>query len=91
MLERITEDKELIEALRYCVTDYNNIQSRLCNKCQYAKYADGKYGCENKLKADAADALEECMKRENALRSLIDGRSDPVSCNVDAILKGEYE
>lgn len=54
---------ELIKALRCCVTDYNNIQSRLCNKCQYAKYADGKYGCENKLKADAADALEAANER----------------------------
>lgn len=39
----------------------------------------------------AADAIEECMKKENAIRSLIDGRGDPVSCNLDAILKGEYE
>lgn len=54
--------EELVNALRCCVTDYNSIQSRLCNKCQYAKYADGKYGCENKLKADAADALETSEK-----------------------------
>ena len=53
---------ELIKALRCCVTDYNSIQSRLCNKCQYAKYADGKYGCENKLKADAADAIERLQR-----------------------------
>lgn len=54
---------ELIEALRFCITDHNNIQSRLCNKCQYAKYADGKSGCENKLKADSADAIEELISR----------------------------
>lgn len=54
--------EELVNALRCCVTDYNSIQSRLCNKCQYAKYADGKYGCENKLKADAADAIERLEK-----------------------------
>lgn len=53
----------IVKGLRCCVTDYNNIQSRLCNKCQYAKYADGKYGCENKLKADAADAIEELISR----------------------------
>lgn len=63
MLERITEDAEVIKALRCCVTDCNNIQSRLCNKCNYAKYADGKHGCENKLKADAADAIEELIPR----------------------------
>ena len=60
---------ELIKALRCCVTDYNNIQSRLCNKCPYAKYADGKYGCENKLKADAADALEAAEKRIKELEA----------------------
>jgi hypothetical protein len=49
------------------VTDYNNIQSRLCNKCQYAKYADGKYGCENKLKADAADALKALLKERTEM------------------------
>lgn len=62
--------KELISALRYCVTDYNNIQSRLCNKCHYAKYADGKYGCENKLKADAADAIEELIKERDRYKEL---------------------
>lgn len=54
--------EELVNSLRCCVTDYNSIQSRLCNKCHYAKYADGKYGCENKLKADAADAIEKLEK-----------------------------
>ena len=48
----------IVRALRCCVTNYNSTQSRLCNKCPYKEYADGKSGCENKLKADAADALE---------------------------------
>lgn len=85
------ENTELIKSLRWCIVDFNSTQSRRCNECPYRIYADGKKACENKAKRDAADALEEYMKKENALRSLIDGRSDPVSCNVDAILMGEYE
>lgn len=54
---------ELIEALRCCIVDFNSTQSRRCNECPYRIYADGKYGCENKLKADAADALEAADKR----------------------------
>lgn len=60
--------EELVKALRCCVIDYNSIQSRLCNKCQYAKYADGKYGCENKLKADAASLIEDMMCEIEDLR-----------------------
>ena len=53
----------IVKALRCCVTDYNSTQSRLCNKCPYKEYADGRSGCENKLKADAADAIEELISR----------------------------
>lgn len=53
----------IVKALRCCVTNYNSTQSRLCNKCPYKEYADGKSGCENKLKADAADAIEELISR----------------------------
>ena len=53
----------IVKALRCCVTNYNSTQSRLCNKCPYKEYADGKSGCENKLKADAADALEAANER----------------------------
>lgn len=70
------ENTELIKALRCCVTDYNNIQSRLCNKCPYAKYADGKYGCENKLKADAADALEAADEKIADYTAAIDALDD---------------
>lgn len=61
--------EELVKALLCCVTDFNNIQSRLCNKCPYAKYADGKYGCENKLKADAAEAIEELISELDACKT----------------------
>lgn len=76
---------ELIDALRKCSTPLAH-----CDGCKY----DGKVfpnGCDAQVMRDAAAALEECMKKENALKSLIDGRGDPVSYNVDAILKGEYE
>lgn len=53
---------ELITALRCCIVDFNSTQSRRCNECPYRIYADGKYGCENKLKADAADAIERLEK-----------------------------
>lgn len=53
----------IVKALLCCVTDYNSTQSRLCNKCPYKEYADGRSGCENKLKADAADAIEELISR----------------------------
>lgn len=52
----------IVKALRCCVTNYNSTQSRLCNKCPYKEYADGKSGCENKLKADAAYAFETSEK-----------------------------
>ena len=75
---------ELIAGLRECATVGD------CSKCKmHDEYSYDM--CAIKLLLAAADALEECMKKENALRSLIDGRGDPVSCNVDAILKGEYE
>ena len=54
---------ELIKALRCCIVDFNSIQSRLCNECPYRIYADGKKACENKVKRDAADALEAAEKR----------------------------
>lgn len=76
------EIKKIIETLRHCGSHqecYNcPLEGKAAEDCM-------------KIMLDAADALEECMKRENAPRSLIDGRGDPVSCNVDAILKGEYE
>lgn len=78
--------EELVKSLRCCVTDFNSIQSRLCNKCQYAKYADGKYGCENKLKADAADAIEYLiLQNENAQHAI---RGLDATCNW---LIKEYE
>ena len=76
------ENTEIIKALREC---------EYCDVCSIAVDGDCPFGGRNALEVAAADELEEYMKKENALRSLIDGRSDPVSCNVDAILMGEYE
>ena len=75
-------NEDLIKALRNCGSALGN-----CGLCFYKNLPI----CHFQMAIDAADALEECIKKENALRSLIDGRGDPVSCNVDAILKGEYE
>ena len=57
------EREELIKALRCCIVDFNSTQSRRCNECPYRIYADGKKACENNVKRDAADALEEDEKR----------------------------
>lgn len=69
---------ELITALRCCIVDFNSTQSRLCNECPYRIYADGKKACENKVKHDAADALEAADKRiaelEDELRFQLDTR-----------------
>ena len=80
---------ERIKALRNCANaNYEYpAEGASCSKCPYNKVIY----CKCTMMRAAADALEECMKKENALKSLIDGRDDPVSCNVDAILKGEYD
>ena len=49
----------IVKGLRCCVTDYNNIRSRLCNECPYKNCQP----CENSLKAHAADAIEELISR----------------------------
>lgn len=73
---------ERIAVLRHCGSHIG------CYKCPLAGKASD--DC-LKILLYAADALEEYVKKEKALKTLINGRGDPVSCNVDAILKGEYE
>ena len=68
----------IVKALRCCVTNYNSTQSRLCNKCPYKEYADGIKGCENKLKADAADAIEELIPRLPKWISVNDELPSPI-------------
>lgn len=74
--------EKLIVAFRYC-SEYT-----FCNECPIFDDCDGDMDEAMRI---AADAIEKYIKIENALKSLIDGRNDPVSCNVDAILKGEEE
>lgn len=72
---------ELIKALR--------CDGTCSDECPYS---NGREWCdEDRMINDAADALEKYQKIENALKLLIDGRGDPVSCNVEAILKGEID
>lgn len=84
---------ELIKALRRCsyMTVADELNEDYCKPCAYYTEDSADVTCIDRMMIDAADALEKCMKKENDLRTLIDGRGDPVSSNVDAILKGEYE
>lgn len=85
------ENTEIIKALRWCGGENNEWCVGETYECPLWNEDRITDECKAELMTTAADALEEYMKKENALRSLIDGRSDPVSCNVDAILMGEYE
>lgn len=57
MLERITEDEELIKALRNC----SNEAIEMCPPCKYFAWDKPKDDCKFEMMRDAADAIEELI------------------------------
>ena len=65
MLERITEDGELIDALHHCADE--NIE--MCPPCKYFAWDKPKDDCKFEMMRDAADAIERLQAENDELRA----------------------